>query len=89
MSELVSELLNFFDEREGQHVSDVDIEAVMHKAAERIEQLEALESAVREMLNAGDWRLYEKVQPVEFYNPLDNKGAELIKAVRDKLGEEL
>lgn len=41
MSDLVDELLNFFEQREGQHISDVDIEEVMEKAAVRIEALEA------------------------------------------------
>lgn len=41
MSYLVEELLNFFEQREGERISSEEIEKVMDKAAERIEELEA------------------------------------------------
>lgn len=47
MSDLVDDLLNFFERREGQHISNVDIEEAMLKAAVRIEELE---SRVREWM---------------------------------------
>lgn len=39
-SDLVEDLLHFFEMREGEHISDVDIEGMMDKAALRIEELE-------------------------------------------------
>lgn len=46
MSELVDDLLNFFERREGQTVGRDEIEEVMQRAAARIEELERLKTAL-------------------------------------------